>query len=144
EKVERFRFALAALLAVFGRERSEFQQARLFGMQLQLELAETLSQLLPKPRGVRLMLESEHDVVGEPHNDDIAAGLLLPPCLDPEVEYVVEVDVRQQWRRTSALWRTFLHTHSLPILQHACVQPLLDEPHDALVGNPVLDEFDQP
>ena len=31
-----------------------------------------------------------------------------------------------------------------PVLQHARVQPLLDEPHDAPVRNPVLDEFHQP
>ena len=32
----------------------------------------------------------------------------------------------------------------LPILKHACVQPLLDEPHNAFVCNSVLDEFGQP
>ena len=33
---------------------------------------------------------------------------------------------------------------SLPILQHAGVQPFLDEPHDAPVRDPVLDEPHQP
>ena len=33
---------------------------------------------------------------------------------------------------------------SLPILQHAGVQPFLDEPHDAPVRDPVLDELHQP
>ena len=32
----------------------------------------------------------------------------------------------------------------LPVLQHAGVQPFLDEPHDAPVRNPVLDELHQP
>src|SRR6266481_4408110 len=45
---------------------------------------------------------------------------------------------------TAALWRSFLHLQVLPILQHAGVQPFLDEPHDAPVRNPVLDELHQP
>jgi hypothetical protein len=31
-----------------------------------------------------------------------------------------------------------------PFLQHAGIQPFLDEPHDASVRNPVLDELHQP
>src|SRR6266403_225171 len=34
---------------------------------------------------------------------------------------------------TSALRRPFFHTYSFPILQHAGIQPFLDEPHDAPV-----------
>ena len=33
---------------------------------------------------------------------------------------------------------------NLPVLKHARVQPLLDVAHDALVRDPVLDEFNQP
>ena len=33
---------------------------------------------------------------------------------------------------------------SFPILQHAGVQPFLDEPHDAPVRDAMLDELDQP
>jgi hypothetical protein len=56
----------------------------------------------------------------------------------------VEIDVREQRRCTTTLRRPFCHPYSLPILQHAGVQPLLDEPHDAPVRNPVLDELHQP
>ncbi len=47
-------------------------------------------------------------------------------------------------RGTSALRRPFLHAYSFPILQHAGLQPFLDEPHDAPVRNPVLDELHKP
>ena len=68
-------------------------------------------------------------------------GMLLTPCLDPQVKHVVEIDVRQQRRCTAALRRPLLHSRPLPFLQHAGVQPFLDEPHDASVRNPVLDEL---
>ena len=91
-----------------------------------------------------LILKSHHDVVRKPHDDHVAVRSLPSPRLDPQVEHVVEVDVRQQRRGTAALRRPFLHPHAFPILQHAGVQPFLDEPHDAPVRDPVLDELDQP
>src|SRR5437879_10520523 len=56
----------------------------------------------------------------------------------------MEINVGQQRRGTAALGRPFLHTYPFPILQHASIQPFLDEPHDAPVCDPVLDEFHQP
>src|SRR5882672_8282991 len=53
-------------------------------------------------------------------------------------------DVRQKRRGTSALGRPFLHTYSFPILQHAGIQPFLDEPHDAPICDPVLDKLHKP
>jgi hypothetical protein len=70
----------------------------------------------------------KHEVIGIPDNDHVAAGLLAPPRLDPEVEHVVEIDIRQERRCTAVLRRPFFHPHSLPILHHAGVQPFLDEP----------------
>src|SRR5713101_8772286 len=69
---------------------------------------------------------------------------LLSPCLDPQVEHVMKIDVRQQRRGTAALGRPFLHPYSFPILQHASVEPFLDQSHDAPICNPVLDELHQP
>ena len=69
---------------------------------------------------------------------------LLTPCLDPQVEYVMKIDVRQKRRGTSALGRSFFRPYSFPILQHAGIQPFLDEPHDAPIRNPMLDELHKP
>ncbi len=54
------------------------------------------------------------------------------------------INVGQQRRCTSALWRSFFHTYSFPIFQHARVEPFLDQPHEAPVCDPMLDEFHQP
>src|SRR3989449_2251603 len=144
EEVERLGLPLTEALPVLGCIRAELQEARLLGMQLQPELPDPLGKFRPEPLGIRLDLKSKHAVVGEPDDDDIAAGSRPAPYLDPEVKRVVEVEVRQERRCAAALRRPLLHPYSLPVLQHACVQPFLDEPHDAPVRNPVLDELHQP
>ncbi len=144
EEVERLRFPFSALLPVSGRERSELQQSRFLGMQFQTELSHSLDQFCPEPYGIRFSLEPNHDVVGKPHDDHVNTGLLSTPGLGPEVEHVVKISVGQQRRGTAALGRPFFRPCSSPILQHAGVQPFLDEPHDASVRNPMLDELHQP
>jgi hypothetical protein len=56
----------------------------------------------------------------------------------------MKIDVGQKRRGTSTLGRPFLRPYSLPILQHAGIEPLLDQSHDALIRNPVLDELHKP
>jgi len=42
------------------------------------------------------MLETHDDIVGIPDHDHVACGLAPSPALRPEVEYIVEVHVREQ------------------------------------------------
>ena len=94
--------------------------------------------------GVVSMLEPHDEVVGKPHDDHVAVRLPLPPSVGPEVEDVVQVDIGQERADTAALDRADLTDDALPLLQHAGVQPFLDEPHDAPVRHTVLDEPHQP
>src|SRR6516162_1627111 len=144
QEVERLRFPFSTPLSVLDRKRTELQKSGLLGMQFQVELLHSCSKFRPKLIGIRFALESNHDVVRESHDDDIATRPFLTPRLNPQVEHVVQVDVGQQWRSTSTLGRPFFHSYSFPILQHAGVQPFLDEPHDAPICHPMLDELDQP
>src|SRR6266851_4400704 len=144
EEVESFGLPLTASRSVLSRAGAELQEPGLLGMQLQSELPNTLGQFLPAALGIRPMLESKHDVIGEPDDNHVAMGLLLTPRPDPQVEHVVEIDVREQWRCAAALRRPFFHPPPLAPLQHARVQPFLDEPNDAPVRNPVLDKLHQP
>src|SRR6266567_498664 len=144
EEVERLRLPFSAPFPVSDRERSELQKPRFVGMQFQAELPESLGKFHSKLLGIRFVLESDHDVVRVPHDDDIAVRLLSTPCLDPQIKNVMEIDVRQQRRCTAALRSPFLHTDSFSILQHARVQPFLDEPHHAPVRDAMLDELHQP
>ena len=131
EKVERLRFPFSTLPLIIDREPTELQQARFLGMQRQVELLHSFREFCPELVGIRFALESNHDVVRESYHDHIAVRTLLTPRLDSRVEYVMKIDVRQERRSTSALGRPLFHTYSFPILQHASIQPLLDEPHDA-------------
>src|SRR5580704_15523022 len=112
-------------------------------MQFEIESPHSFRQFCPEPLGIRFSLESNDDVVCKAHDDDITVCSFSAPCLNPQVEDVVEVDVGQQRRCTAALRRTFFHPYPLPILQHAGVQPFLDESHNASVRNSMLDELHQ-
>ena len=113
-------------------------------MQLQVELAHSLAEFRPKLFGIRLLLKSKPDVIRKAHHDHITMRQLPPPRSDTEIEHVVKIDIRQQRRGTAALRRSFFDSYSFPILQHARVQPFLDEPHDAPICDPMLDELHQP
>src|SRR5580704_10153141 len=66
----------------------------------------------PSPRLCRLLIangpnssnrfvpKSNHDVIRKTYDDDIAVRSLLTPRLDPQVENVMKIDVRQKRRGT--------------------------------------------
>ena len=103
EEVEGLWLAQTSALSVLGRMASELDQPRLFRVQFQLELRHSFFQFRPESFGIVLKLEPNHDVVGITHHDYIAVRTLPTPCLNPEIEDVMEVDIRQQGRCTSAL-----------------------------------------
>src|SRR6266404_172024 len=144
KKVERFRFPFSTPLPLVDRKRTKFQQARFLGMQFQVELSHSFRKFRPELFGIRFAVKAHHDVVRVSHHDDLAVRALPTPCLDPQIKYVMKIDVRQKRRSTATLRRPFFHSYSFPILQHAGPQPFLDEPHDAPVCNPVLDELHKP
>src|SRR5258707_7722956 len=144
QEVERLRFPFSTPLPLVDRIRTELQQSRLLGMQFQVELSHSFRKFRPKLIGIRFAVKARHDVVRESHHDHIAVRALLTPCLDPQIKYVMKIDVRQERRSTSALGRPLFHSYSLPILQHAGIQPFLDKPHYAPVCNPMLDELHKP
>ena len=102
EEVERLGLPLSAPLPVIDRIRTKLQQPRFLGMQFELELAESFRQFSPEQFNTRLHLKSHHDVIGETHDDHVALRALPTPGLDPQVEDIVEIDVRQQ-RRSDGL-----------------------------------------
>src|SRR5262249_55152812 len=126
------------------RKAAELDQARLLTLQLQVELSQPLLQLPSKALGIGPGLKTEDEVVGVAHDDHIVAGLRPSPALDPEVEYVVQVDVGEQRTDAALLRGPTLHPSPFPVLQHTGLKPLLDLPHDALVRDPVLDELPHP
>src|SRR5882724_10900826 len=144
KEIKRLRLPFSTPLPAVDRIWTEFQKSRLLGMQFQVELPHSFGEFRPKLIGIRFAVEAHHDVVSESHDNEIAVRSFLTPRLGPQIEYVMKIDVGQKRRGTSALGRPLFHSYSLPILQHAGPQPFLDEPHDAPVCYPVLDELHKP
>src|SRR6267378_268874 len=144
QEVKRLRFPFSTPLPLIDRVWTELQKSRLLGMQFQVELPHSFGEFRPELIGIRFAVESHHDVIREAHDDHIAVCPLLTPRLDPQIEYVMKIDVSQKRRSTSTLGRPFLRPYSFPILQHAGVQPFLDQPHDAPICNPMLNELHKP
>jgi len=72
------------------------------------------------------MLEAKHEVVDVAHDDHVTARVLTPPCVCPQVEDVVKIDVRKEGADAPSLRRSVLRLRPLPVFQHARFQPLLD------------------
>ena len=102
QEVERLRFPFSTSLPVLDRKRTKLQQPRFLGMQFQVEPSHSFGEFRPKLIGIRFALESNHDVIGKAHDDYVAMCTLLTPRLDPQVEHVMKIDVRQKRRSYSS------------------------------------------
>jgi hypothetical protein len=56
---------------------------------------------------------------------------------EPQIQHVVQVDVRQQWREDGALRRSFLRCPDQAILQNAAFEHPSDQTNDPLITDPV-------
>src|SRR5439155_5404435 len=144
ENVEALGSPVAPASPADRREAAELDEARLVRMQRPPQPRQPLAQLGEALLSLLPMLESHDEVIGEAHDHDISARLLLSPPLDPEIEHVVQVKIGQQRTDAPALYRPHLAPCPRALLQHAGVQPFLDESHDAPVRHAVLDELHQP
>src|ERR1700733_11962664 len=90
------------------------------------------------------MLAADDRVVRVSDDDKVASRVPLTPRMDPEIVYVMKIDIRQQWRDDRALWRSFQRIRPLALFQHARLQPFLDQANDPGVADPMLHEPDQP
>jgi hypothetical protein len=98
QEVERLRLPFSTPLPVVDRIRTELQQPRFLGMQLQVELPHSLGEFHPKLLGIRFLPKAQHNIVRESHDDHVAMRPLLTPRLDPQIEHVMKIDVSQKRR----------------------------------------------
>jgi hypothetical protein len=144
EEVERLWFPAPVALAVLDCVPPEADHARLLRMKLEAKQRQTTGQRRTHLASLTLVLEADHEVVCVAHDIDFTARMLLPPCRHRQVERVVEVDVRQERADHPALRRPLLHHLELAVLHHACVQPFQQQPNEARIADPVLDELPHP
>src|SRR5262249_3438365 len=144
QELEGFRFSEPALRSSGHRMAAKLDQAGLVRVQRQRELLQPFAHRFPEAPGVRLVLETDDDVVSIPHDDHVTRGLVPSPALGPEIEHVVKVDVREQRRDHRALPRPLVTDRNDSVFQYSRLQPFLDQADDARVADPMLDEADCP
>src|ERR1039458_6234227 len=83
EELERLRLAEPTRCAIPGGVPSELDQPRLLGVQLQTEFSEPVAKVSPELLGVFPMLKAHHEVVSEPHDDNVTARVPSPPLVSP-------------------------------------------------------------
>jgi hypothetical protein len=140
EKVEDLRLPFSPPQPTLGRKTSELDQAGFLLVQLQVELAKSLSQFSQKPLSFPSILKADDEVVSIAYHDHIALGAPPPPSLDPKIKDIVKVDIGYQGAHITPLWGPLLCRMPLAFFQHSSFQPLLDVPYYTLVPDPMLNK----
>jgi hypothetical protein len=89
-------------------------------------------------------LRSWRTVIRVPKHDDLSSPWLFPPVLNPEIEGVVQINVRQQRRDYRPLRGSLYSGNPLTVFDHTRFEPLADQANDPLIGNPVFDKPEHP
>src|ERR1039458_7997356 len=144
EELERLRLAEPTRCAIPGGVPSELDQPRLLGVQLQTEFREPVAKVSPELLGVFPMLKAHHEVVSEPHDDNVTARVPSPPLVSPQVQDVAPVDVPEQRRSRCPLRNALIERRPRPIFNDPRGQPLLNQPQDPPIRDPVLQELQKP
>jgi hypothetical protein len=83
QKLESLRLALAPFCPVFLGKTSELDKARLLRVQFQPECTDALLKSMEKFLCILSVLKSHHEVIGVPHDVNLASGMSFPPCRHP-------------------------------------------------------------
>jgi hypothetical protein len=95
QKVERLGFAFSSPLPIAFGVPPELNPARFLRMQFQSKLPQPFPEVLQEAVRFPLRLESQHRVVSIAHDDHVSARV-FPPRLHPQIEDLVQIDIRQQ------------------------------------------------
>src|SRR5207245_6144912 len=104
QEIERLGFVFCSSFPVLFGKPPELDPARLFWMELQSKLCQSL--VLQKAIRVCLILKSQNGVIGKTDDHYLALRPRLAPDVHPEIENVVHVDIREKRRNHRALRRT--------------------------------------
>src|SRR5438094_6501040 len=144
KKVKGLRFSFTSALSIVFRMSAKLDQARLLGVKFQPKALKPLHKLAQKSLPVTSVLKSNNEVISKPHHNHLSSRFDSSPLLDPQIKPIVQIDIGQKRTDTSALNRPHFRVHVLAFLQHAYLEPLLDQPHHAPICHAVLDKFHQP
>src|SRR6266852_1725844 len=133
KKIERLGLPFSSLFPVVLGKPPELNPARLVWVQFQPELLQPLPKFHQKTVCFIPVLEPEYIIVGISDDNDIASRALLAPDVHPQVEHVMQIDIREQRRNRRTLWSTHLRALPFAFLHHSRLQPFLDQTENAAV-----------
>jgi hypothetical protein len=96
QEYEGFWFSLATPFSISEGKPPELDQSCLVRMQFQTEPHQPLLEISQESFGVSPVLKAQHNIVGIPDDYDIARCHFLAPSFHPQIEYVMQVHVREQ------------------------------------------------
>jgi len=96
QKVERLGLAFPSAFPVPLGIPPELDPARFLRVQFQSKLPQPFPEILPKTVSFRRVLEPQDRIIGLAHDDHVSSCVFLAPRVHPEVEDVVQIDIRQQ------------------------------------------------
>ena len=113
-------------------------------MERQSKLHEPRAYCFEEPICIGLALKADDYIIGIAHDDHVAGGLVPSPAFSPQVQNVVQVDIRQERRNHRALPRPSVTDRYGSVFEYPRLQPFPDQADDALVADTMLNEFDDP
>lgn len=135
QKVERLRPSLPLATPSIRRKPSELDQARFIGVKNQPELGEPFPHICQKSPRRLFLLKAHYTVVRITDNDDCSPLWLFTPVVNPLIEGVMQIDIRQQWRYHSSLRSALCRGCSASVLDHARFEPFADQAENPLIGD---------
>ena len=79
------------------RSSAEADQLGFLRVQGEVEQARPFLQVMQERLRFMLVLEADDRIIRVADHDHVSGSLAASPLVDPQIEYVVQVDVRQDW-----------------------------------------------
>src|SRR3954449_2732130 len=144
QKVEGLRASLPDGRSALGGEPPERDQPGLALVDRQAELRQPLCQRSEELSPLRSVLTADHQVIRIPTHNDLPGCSMSPPLVYPEVDDIMEEDVRKDWADPRSLRHPHLPRFPSAALEDAGLEPPLDQAENPRVSNPVPQHPHQP
>ena len=135
---------LASLVCVLPSKSPEFDASCFLLCLLQPKPFEPVLKTLLKTLRIVLVLKAGYKIISEAEVVRLPSTLPAYPPAEPQVQHVVQVDIRQQWRQNRTLWGPFLARMHQAFLHDATLEHPNDQPDHALIPDPMPQKFDHP
>src|SRR3989339_1082484 len=135
---------LASLVRVLPCKAPEFDASCLLFRQFQPNPFEPVLKTLLKTLCILLVLKAGYKIVREAEVVRLPSTLPAYPPAEPQVQHIVQVDIRQQWRQDRTLRGPFLARMDQAAFHDATLEHTNDQPDDTLIPNAMLQKFDHP